>query len=49
MTLMASHHSDDQENEVSGIEPSYNELHNAYLELHGEYWHFLEHVQNKRK
>lgn len=36
MALIASHLSDDEENEVSNLEPSYGELHNAFLELHAE-------------
>lgn len=31
-----THYSDDEENEVSDLEPSYDELHNAFLELHGK-------------
>lgn len=40
MALMASHHSNDEENEVSDSEindiPSYDELQNAFHELHEE-------------
>lgn len=31
MILMASRHSDDEENKVGDLEPSYDELHNAFL------------------
>jgi len=39
MTLIASHHSHNEENEVSDyelIKPSYEELQNAFDELHEE-------------
>lgn len=34
MALITLHNFDDEDNEVSDLEPSYNELHAAFLELY---------------